>query len=29
MDYTKDYIVTKINDQTIKLSPSQNKLSLL
>ncbi|MCE2962831.1 MAG: hypothetical protein ACK5UE_11775 [Chitinophagales bacterium] len=28
MDYTKDYIITKINDQTIKLSPSQNKLSL-
>ncbi|MFN5850144.1 MAG: hypothetical protein ACK43K_16770, partial [Chitinophagales bacterium] len=27
-DYTKDYIITKINDQTIKLSPSQNKLSL-
>jgi hypothetical protein len=28
MDYTKDYIIAKINDQAIKLSPSQNKLSL-
>ncbi len=28
MDYTRDFIISKINDQTVKLSPSQDKLSL-